>query len=727
MADPPSSPSPTPPRSGPARALDKLGLHRDLDLVLHLPLRYEDETRLTALGALRDGLPAQVEAIVVDVRIEPRPRRQLIVQLRDAEGEGGNGNGNGELVLRFLHFHPSQQRAMAPGTRLRVRGDVRIGFFGREMVHPAVKVVAEHSALPQALTPVYPASAQLPQAYLRKAIAGALARAPLHELLPPEVLPPGLPSLREALHTLHHPPPDAALQALSDHTHPAWQRLKFEELLAQQLSQAQSRLQRQRLHAPPLRGGADGGLRQRLQQVLPFALTAAQQRVGEQISADIGRGQPMHRLLQGDVGSGKTVVAALAAATAIDSGWQCALMAPTEILAAQHFAKLVQWLAPLGVGVAWLSGSRRGKARAQQIERIASGAAMLVVGTHAVIQDDVHFARLGLAIVDEQHRFGVLQRLALRRKLADAASRGGALEPHLLMMSATPIPRTLAMSYFADLELSTIDELPPGRTPVLTKVFADTRRGEVVARLRDELALGRQAYWVCPLIDEPAGAAVQGHGEGAVPANARAGAGGRAAGPTLELRHATQTFEELSVALGAQRVGLLHGRMKAADKAQVMAQFVAGQLQLLVATTVIEVGVDVPNASLMVVEHAERFGLSQLHQLRGRVGRGSAASVCVLLYSPPLGQAGKARLKVMLDSQDGFEIARRDLELRGPGELLGARQSGDALLRFADLAEDSRLLQQARAVAPRLLQQQPQAAQAHVQRWLGAGAEFLKA
>ena len=717
MADPSSSPSSTPPRSGPARALDKLGLHSDLDLALHLPLRYEDETRLTPLGALRDGLPAQVEGVVAEIRIESRPRRQLLVRLSD---------GDDELLLRFLHFYPSQQKTMARGTRLRARGEVRSGFFGREMVHPAVKAVAEHSPLPQLLTPVYPASAQLPQAYLRKAIASALMRAPLQEVLPPDALPPGLPSLSAALHTLHHPPPDAALQALSDHTHPAWQRLKFEELLAQQLSQAQSRLQRQRLHAPPLRGRANGGLRQRLQQVLPFALTVAQQRVGGEIATDIARAQPMHRLLQGDVGSGKTVVAALAAATAIDSGWQCALMAPTEILAEQHFGKLVQWLAPLGVGVAWLSGSRRGKARAQQIERIASGAAMLVVGTHAVIQDDVHFARLGLAIVDEQHRFGVLQRLALRRKLADAASRGGALEPHLLMMSATPIPRTLAMSYFADLELSTIDELPPGRSPVLTKVFADTRRDEVVARLRDELAQGRQAYWVCPLIDEPGGAAGQGNGD-ARTSNATAGAAARAAGPALELRHATQTFEELSLALGEQRVGLLHGRLKAADKAQVMAHFVAGELQLLVATTVIEVGVDVPNASLMVVEHAERFGLSQLHQLRGRVGRGSAASVCVLLYSPPLGQAGKARLKVMLDSQDGFEIARRDLELRGPGELLGARQSGDALLRFADLAEDSRLLQQARAVAPRLLQQQPQAAQAHVQRWLGAGAEFLKA
>ena len=665
--------------------MERLGLHSDLDLALHLPLRYEDETRLTPLAQLRDGVVAQVEATVSDCRIETRPRRQLVVRLRD-DGD--------ELVLRFLHFYPSQQKAMAPGTRVRARGEVRIGFFGREMVHPAVKAVAEGSPLPQTLTPVYPAGAQLPQAYLRKAIAGALARAPLQEVLPPELLPPGLPSLREALQFLHHPPPDASLDTLLDHSHPAWQRLKFEELLAQQLSQAQARHERGQLRAPALRG-LDGGLAQQLQAVLPFALTAAQQRVGAEIAADLARPQPMHRLLQGDVGSGKTVVAALAAARAIDSGWQCALMAPTEILAEQHFRKLVQWLEPLGLGVAWLTGSRKGKARTQMLERVASGEAALAVGTHAVIQDDVRFARLGLAIIDEQHRFGVQQRLALRRKLAT-----GELEPHLLMMTATPIPRTLAMTYFADLEVSTIDELPPGRTPVLTKVFADSRRAEVVARIRDELAQGRQAYWVCPLIEES---------------------------EAVDLRHASQTFDELSAALPGRTVGLLHGRMKPAEKAAVMADFVIGRLQLLVATTVIEVGVDVPNASLMVVEHAERFGLSQLHQLRGRVGRGSAASVCVLLYASPLGQSGKARLKAMLDTHDGFEIARRDLEIRGPGEFMGARQSGDALLRFADLAEDNLLLQQARRVAPLLLQHHPQAAHRHVRRWLGGAVEFLKA
>jgi ATP-dependent DNA helicase RecG len=666
--------------------MDKLGLRHDIDLALHLPLRYEDETRLVPIAALRDGSIAQVEAMVADCRIETRPRRQLIVRLRD---------GGAELVLRFLHFYPSQPKTLAAGTRVRARGEVRGGFFGLEMVHPSVKAVAEGSPLPAALTPVYPGSAQLPQAYLRKAIASALQRAPLDELLPAGLLPPGLPPLREALHFLHHPPPHSALDTLMDHSHPAWQRLKFEELLAQQLSQLQSRLERQRLRAPSLAGDGAAGLQQRLLRALPFALTAAQQRVGHEIAADLARTQPMHRLLQGDVGSGKTVVAALAAATAIDSGWQCALMAPTEILAEQHFRKLVHWLEPLGVGVAWLTGGRKGKARTQMVERVASGEAALVVGTHAVIQDDVKFAKLGLAIIDEQHRFGVQQRLALRAKLAE-----GGLEPHLLMMTATPIPRTLAMTYFADLEVSTIDELPPGRTSVLTKVFADNRRDEVVERIRDEVAQGRQVYWVCPLVEES---------------------------EALDLRNATQTHAELGAALPGCTVALLHGRMKAAEKAQVMSQFGAGKLQVLVATTVIEVGVDVPNASLMVVEHAERFGLSQLHQLRGRVGRGAAASVCVLLYAPPLGETGKARLKAMLDTHDGFEIARRDLEIRGPGEFMGARQSGDALLRFADLAEDNRLLQHARRIAPLLLQQHADAARRHVQRWLGAGAEFLKA
>jgi ATP-dependent DNA helicase RecG len=665
--------------------MHKLGLKRDIDLALHLPMRYEDETRLTPMGSLRDFETAQVQGVVRDCRVETRGRRQLVVHLAD---------NTGELVLRLLHFYPSQQKALGVGQTVRARGEVRGGFFGREMVHPEFRSVAADTPLPKALTPVYPSSAALPQAYLRKAVASALARAPLQELLPPAVLPPGLPTLREALVFLHQPPPSAPLATLEEHSHPAWQRLKFEELLAQQLSQAQAQAQRALLAAPAL-VPQPGGLQARLHAVLPFLLTAAQQRVVAEIGADLARPQPMNRLLQGDVGSGKTVVSALAAAAAMGAGWQCALMAPTEILAEQHFRKLVGWLQPLGVTVAWLTGSRKGKARDAMVAQVASGQAMLVVGTHAVIQHDVHFARLGLAVVDEQHRFGVAQRLALRQKLGEQD-----LEPHLLMMSATPIPRTLAMSYFADLDVSTIDELPPGRTPIVTKVFADGKRDAVIARIHDEVAQGRQVYWVCPLVEES---------------------------EHLDLQNATATHAELSAALPGVMVGLLHGRMKAAEKAAVMALFTSGEMKLLVATTVIEVGVDVPNASLMVIEHAERFGLAQLHQLRGRVGRGAVASVCVLLYTAPLSATGKDRLKAMAETTDGFEIARRDLDIRGPGEFMGARQSGDALLRFADLQEDGALLHKAREAAALMLRQHPAAAQAHVARWLASRADFLKA
>jgi ATP-dependent DNA helicase RecG len=710
MAD---APTPTKKeKTAPQKALEKLGLTRDIDLALHLPLRYEDETTVDPIADVREGEIAQVEGTVVDCRVEFRPRRQLVVRLTD---------GSDELVLRFLHFYPSHQKTFARGNRVRVRGEVRGGFLGREMVHPTFKAVSAGDPLPPALTPVYPASAQLPQAYLRKAIASALDRAPLGEILPPGSVPAGLPALHEALLFLHHPPPEAALSALEDHSHPAWQRLKFDELLAQQLSQLRAQRERARLRAPALRSRT-GGLHERLLAALPFALTRAQQRVADEIAHDLARAHPMHRLLQGDVGSGKTVVAALAAAVAIDAGWQCALMAPTEILAEQHFRKLVQWLEPLGIGVAWLTGSRKGKARDAMVSRVASGEAALVVGTHAVIQHDVRFARLGLAIVDEQHRFGVEQRLELRRKLADQApeeptgpspgssvpgaalargdSSGGPIEPHLLMMSATPIPRTLAMTYFADLAISTIDELPPGRTPVLTKVFSDAKRDEVIARIRDEVERGRQVYWVCPLIEES---------------------------EALDLRNATETHAQLVAALPDRMVGLLHGRMPAAEKAAVMSLFTGGDMAVLVSTTVIEVGVDVPNASLMVVEHAERFGLSQLHQLRGRVGRGTTASVAVLMYAPPLSATAKARLRAMAETNDGFEIARRDLEIRGPGEFMGARQSGDALLRFADLADDAPLLRRARELAPRLLDEDPEAAAAHVQRWLGARIDYTRA
>ena len=676
-------------KSAPQRALEKLGLLRDIDLALHLPLRYEDETRVMPICNLHDGSVAQIEGVVRDNQIQVRGRRQLIVRIHD---------GTDDLVLRFLHFYASTQKLLAVGQRVRVRGEARGGLFGLEMVHPNVKRVDADTPLPSALTPVYPSSAQLPQAYLRKAVTSALVRADLSELLPAGVAPVGLMALREALNFLHHPDAQTRLETLEDRNHPAWQRLKFDELLAQQLSQLQAKRERARQHAPAFglsAGAPEQSLRERLLAALPFALTPAQQRVLGEIDQDLQRDVPMHRLLQGDVGSGKTVVAALAAACAIQSGWQCALMAPTEILAEQHLRKLVGWLTPLGVGVAWLTGSRKGKARDAMLARVASGAAGLVVGTHAVIQEQVEFARLGLAIIDEQHRFGVQQRLALRAKL-----QAQDLEPHTLMMSATPIPRTLAMTLFADLDISTIDALPPGRLPVQTRLFAHTRRNEVIARIRDQAVLGRQTYWVCPLVE---------------------------ASETLDLQNATATHQLLSDALPGQSVGLLHGRMPAAQKAATMALFASGHTAVLVATTVIEVGVDVPNASLMVVEHAERFGLSQLHQLRGRIGRGSVASTCVLLYGEALSDTGKARLKAMLETQDGFEIARRDLEIRGPGEFLGARQSGATLLRFADIAQDNGLLHVARAAADRLLDSDPQIAQRHVARWLGSREHYLKA
>ena len=674
-------------KSAPQKAMDKLDLRRDIDLALHLPLRYEDETRLTPVAALRDGDTAQVEGVVTQCDVQFRPRRQLVARLDD---------GTGTLVMRFIHFYPSHQKTLAAGQRVRARGEARGGFFGIEMVHPTFRGVSEHAPLASALTPVYPTTASLPQAYLRKAVAGGLKRADLSEIVPPSLVPPGMWGLRASLQFLHEPLPDVSLAELEDHTHPAWQRLKFEELLAQQLSQLQAKREREHQRAPEFEVKA-GGLQERLLGALPFALTEAQRRVVEEIAHDLQREVPMHRLLQGDVGSGKTVVAALAAAIVMNGGWQCALMAPTEILAEQHFRKLVGWLEPLGIRIAWLTGSRKGKGRREMLDAVASGDAALVIGTHAVIQEDVRFKRLGLAIIDEQHRFGVAQRLALREKLVDTAA---GLEPHLLMMSATPIPRTLAMTLFADLDVSTIDALPPGRTPVVTKVFSDARRDEVIHIIAQEASNGRQVYWVCPLIEES---------------------------ETLDLKNAPETHQQLVAALPGQTVGLLHGRMPPADKAAVMAEFTAGRLQVLVSTTVIEVGVDVPNASLMVIEHAERFGLSQLHQLRGRVGRGSVASVCVLLYTPPLSDTGKSRLRAMVDTQDGFEIARRDLDIRGPGEFMGARQSGAPLLRFADMALDEGLVRQARAAAEVMLDRHPEAARQHVTRWLGAKSDYLKA
>ena len=695
------------PLSMPQKALRKMGLLRPVDMALHLPMRYEDETRLGKLSSARDGDNLQFEAVVQSCQVVFKPRRQLQAVVTD---------GSDICTLRFFNFYPNMQKALEVGRQVRLRGELRGGFMGYTMMHPTVQ--AAGAPLASALTPVYPSTAELPQAYLRKAVLGGLARAlqsdAFTETIPQNHLPPHAWGLRESLQFLHHPSPDVSLGELEDRSHPAWQRLKAEELLAQQLSQLQAKRERQLLNAPVLAHSiqTDGVLAQ-LQAVLPFKLTGAQQRVVTEIANDVARAVPMHRLLQGDVGSGKTVVAALAAAQCIDAGWQCALMAPTEILAEQHFAKLVGWLAPvlqpLGLQVAWLTGSQKKKERDAMLSLVASGEAALVVGTHAVIQDKVHFKALGLAIIDEQHRFGVAQRLALRQKLSDAEtfgehSEGTPQEPHLLMMSATPIPRTLAMSYYADLDVSTIDELPPGRTPIVTKLVAEIRRDEIIERIRAQLTEGRQIYWVCPLIEES---------------------------EALDLRNATDTHQDLCNALPGVMVGLLHSRMPQAEKKAVMSLFVQGQMGVLVSTTVIEVGVDVPKASLMVIEHAERFGLSQLHQLRGRVGRGSVASACVLLYS--LGEHGRlsdtarARLRAMADTNDGFEIARRDLEIRGPGEFLGSRQSGAAMLRFADLAVDGDLLQWAQQLAPVMLDQYPPNAARHVERWLGGKSDFLKA
>ena len=750
-------PAPRKELSAPQKALHKLGLVRSIDLALHLPLRYEDETRIVRLTDAREGQTVQVEGTVTHSEITLRPRRQLLVTLDD---------GSDTCTLRFFSFYPSHQKALAVGARVRVRGEIRGGFMGRTIMHPAFH--AAGGELPNALTPVYPTSAQLPQVYLRKVVASGLARADLSETLPPELLgslqavvrAPW--TLREALRYLHQPGPDVSLDALEDRSHPAWQRLKAEELLAQQLSQLTAKRERDALRAPALHT-VPGGVHEQLLGALPFNLTQAQRRVGEDIARDLARPVPMHRLLQGDVGSGKTVVAALAAAIAIDSGWQCALMAPTEILAEQHFAKLIGWLepvlAPLGKRVAWLTGSQKKKQRTEMLGLIASGEAALVVGTHAVIQDQVVFKNLALAIIDEQHRFGVAQRLALRSKMspaaegdpnperhetgfagpqalplegrsgdAQSASDGG--EPHMLMMTATPIPRTLAMSYYADLDVSTIDELPPGRTPIVTKVVSDQRRHEVIERIRAQVAQGRQVYWVCPLIEESEALdlsnATATHAELSEALNRNTAV----AAPLPLLAEAAEQPAELPGEAGVL-VGLLHSRMPVAEKKAVMALFSAGHMGVLVSTTVIEVGVDVPNASLMVIEHAERFGLSQLHQLRGRVGRGAAASACVLLYTPPdggrLGETARERLKAMAETNDGFEIARRDLEIRGPGEFLGARQSGAAMLRFADLATDGHLLDWARQAAVHMLAQHPQAAEKHIARWLGTKAEYLKA
>ncbi len=672
--------------------LIKLGLRSDIDKVLHLPLRYEDETEIKSIreAGLIFGRAVQVEGVVICCEVAFRPRRQLVVTISD---------DSGQLVMRFLNFYGSQVKQMAEGNRVRARGEVRHGFFGAEMVHPSYKMVTEGAPLPSALTPVYPAGEGLSQTLLRKTVIDAMARIEWRDTLSEQLRTSlELMQFEPAVRMLHNPPPDIDESALADRSHAAWVRMKFDELLAQQLSMKRAQIARREKGAvvlPTIGKWSKAFLKQ-----LPFSLTGAQQRVLAEIRADLLQSFPMQRLLQGDVGSGKTVVAALAAAQAIDSGFQAVLMAPTEILADQHFRKIAGWMAPLGVSVAWLTGSLKKKEKLEAKACIESGAAQLIIGTHALIQEDVQFSKLGLVIVDEQHRFGVGQRLVLRNKgLDNNLATSKQKIPHQLMMSATPIPRTLAMTYYADLEVSVIDELPPGRTPIVTRVIDQNRRDEVIERVHAAALEGRQVYWVCPLIEES---------------------------EALQLQTATDTLQTLVAALPDLQVGLVHGRMKSVEKQEVMDAFTRGDIHVLVATTVIEVGVDVPNASLMVIEHAERFGLSQLHQLRGRVGRGSAASVCLLLYQGPLGMVAKQRLRIMRESTDGFEIARKDLEIRGPGEFLGARQSGQAMLRFADLETDQWLVDRARDVAQTLLRDDPATVEAHLARWLGAREDYLK-
>ena len=679
--------------------LQKMGLDSPMALALHLPSRYEDETELCTIeeGLIQGRFHSvQTQGVVIRNQVLFRPRRQMLVTIED---------DSATLQLRFLNFYPSQQKQMAVGTHIRVRGEVREGFQGPEIVHPTVRAVTPDTPLPTSLTPVYPASAGVSQAAIRKAVTQALRDPSLHESLA-EFLPQKLmaellpsndwPNLQSAITYLHQPPADADTQALLERTHSAWRRVQFEELLAQQISLKRAHAIRQERHAPSFKQAEKAqSLEVGLLKALPFELTTAQTRVWDEIGHDLSKSFPMNRLLQGDVGSGKTVVAALAAARVIDHGYQAAVMAPTEILAEQHYLKMKEWFEPLGVQVAWLSGSLKAKEKRLAQEMIESGGAQLIIGTHALIQENVSFAKLGLAVIDEQHRFGVRQRLEIQQRVGSEL-----FYCHQLMMSATPIPRTLAMTYYADLDVSVIDELPPGRKPITTKVVKVTRRDEVIGGLQSWLSKGLQAYWVCPLIEES---------------------------EALQLQTAVESFEQLTQALPEFKVGLVHGRLKSEEKAAVMAAFKANAIQLLVATTVIEVGVDVPNAALMVIEHAERFGYAQIHQLRGRVGRGSADSVCILMYAEPLSLAAKERLQTLRETSDGFVIAERDLSLRGPGELLGAKQSGDAMLRFVDLQRDAWLIELAQQAAERLLADHADIVERHLERWLGSRAEFLKA
>ncbi len=673
-----------------AAALARLGLQRVQDLWFHLPLRYEDRTRLTPVADLRAGTPALVEGVVQGASCSFAGRPQLRVALCDAAGA--------RLGLRFFHFRHGQLAQFATGLRLRCFGEVRFGPQGPEFIHPQVQRIAAGGDPPleERLTPIYPSGTGLGQRRLSALVAEALRQLPPGdelELIPAELRQPlRLMALREALLIAHHPPPDADLAALASGRHPAQRRLAFEELLSHHLSLRRMRLAVQNRRAPALRG--DGRLRDALLEQLSFTLTAAQQRVNREILTDLRRARPMLRLVQGDVGSGKTVVAALAILAAVEADRQAAFAAPTELLAEQHHSLLRAWFEPLGIEPVWLAGKVVGRTRERALAAIAAGAPV-TIGTHALMQEGVHFPRLGLAVIDEQHRFGVHQRLSLsdRRK-------HGPVVPHQLVLTATPIPRTLAMTAYADLDVSIIDQLPPGRRPVRTVAVSAARRAEVIERIRVACAGGRQAYWVCTLIEES---------------------------EQLEAQAAESAFAELSAALPECRIGLVHGRLKARDKQVAMDAFKVGETRLLVATTVIEVGVDVPNASLMVIENAERLGLAQLHQLRGRVGRGRAESSCVLLYQPPLSRLARARLELLRDTADGFRIAEKDLELRGPGELLGTRQAGQLALRVADLVRDANLLPEVQRVGAILLRDHLERVDRLVDRWFGGAARYAGA
>jgi ATP-dependent DNA helicase RecG len=653
-----------------ARKLARLGLRAPLDFVLHLPLRYEDETVLASPEAAPPGKPVLIEAKVERAEIAFRPRRQLIVHARG-------------VVLRFFNFYPSQlkqlQRAAAEGLHVRAFGEVRAGWFGAEMAHPRYRLVREGEPLAQALTPIYPTTAGLAQGVLRPLVLEALDAATLDDTLSEELRRRlGLEGFAQSVRLLHRPPPGTDVASLAGRAHPAWRRMKFDELLAQQLSMRFAYRRRRTREAPVLK--VNGPLLRAFLEKLPFRLTKAQTRAMNEVLHDLREPHPMQRLLQGDVGSGKTVVAAIACLAAVDSGAQATVMAPTEILSEQHWRKFNEWLAPLGVRLGYLRGGMAKKERKKMLE------GRVLIGTHALIQEGVEFSRLGLVVVDEQHRFGVEQRLALRKKALGAV-------PHQLMMSATPIPRTLSMTYFADLDVSTIDELPPGRRPIKTRTFSAEKRAQVLKRIREACAEGQQAYWVCPVIEESK--------EG-------------------DLQTALDAHASLTRELRGLRVGLLHGRLPVTEKAAVMESFVKGSTQVLACTTVIEVGVDVPNASLMVIESAERFGLAQLHQLRGRIGRGPRDSVCILLFGAKLSEAARERLAIIHECSDGFEIAARDLAMRGPGEFLGERQSGAPLLRFADLERDKDLVEAAIKAAAELIDGDAEAARQHVQRWLGS-------